>query len=318
LWAPRFQAWLRTAGSSPPTSILTEPTVKSEILAYAWHLKKSGKSEATIDSTVQRLRTLSRLCNILEPEEVKTILATGNQKNTTKNTIADLYTGFVKYKGMKWEKPHFQEEEKLPFIPQEKEIDELISGSGKRLATFLQLLKETGIRTIEARKAEWTDIDTERKTIRIRPAKGSNPRILPITDKLIGMLNRLPKKTNKIFNAQNKTIRDNFTDQRKLIAEKLQNPRLLQIHFHTLRHWKATIEYHKTKDILHVKRILGHKSVTSTEIYINIEQATFLIEADDWTSIVTHNIDEEQKAINTGFQLVRSINETTAIYKKRK
>lgn len=27
---------------------------------------------------------------------------------------------------------------------------------------------------------------------------------------------------------------------------KLENPRLLQIHFHTLRHWKATKKYHRT------------------------------------------------------------------------
>jgi hypothetical protein len=53
-------------------------------------------------------------------------------------------------------------------------------------------------------------------------------------------------------------------------------------------------------------------------IYINIEQALFLQETDEWTTIVTHNIKEETKAINAGFQLVRAVNETTAIYKKRK
>jgi hypothetical protein len=34
--------------------------------------------------------------------------------------------------------------------------------------------------------------------------------------------------------------------------------------------------------------------------------------------MVTHSIEEETKAIDAGFQLVRAINETTAIYKKRK
>jgi len=111
------------------------------------------------------------------------------------------------------------------------------------------------------------------------------------------------------------------TAYQKLIqrtATKLGNQRILKISPHTFRHWKATILYHETKDIIHVKTILGHKSINSTMIYINIENALFLQETDEWTTIVTHNIDEETKAINTGFQLVRAINETTAIYKKRK
>jgi hypothetical protein len=45
------------------------------------------------------------------------------------------------------------------------------------------------------------------------------------------------------------------------LAYQLQNPRLLREHFHTLRHWKATMEYHRTKDILHVMNVLGHKNI---------------------------------------------------------
>jgi integrase len=58
-----------------------------------------------------------------------------------------------------------------------------------------------------------------------------------------------------------------FVRQRKRTATKLANPRINQITFHTFRHWKATMEYHKTKDILHVIRILGHKNIKNTLIY---------------------------------------------------
>ena len=106
--------------------------------------------------------------------------------------------------------------------------------------------------------------------------------------------------------------------QRKTCAEKLNNPRIKEIHFHTFRHFKATMEYHNTKDILHVKKILGHKTIECTLIYIDIEQAIFLQSTDEWITKVSHDIEEETKLIEAGFQLVRSINETTAIYKKRK
>lgn len=69
---------------------------------------------------------------------------------------------------------------------------------------------------------------------------------------------------------------------------------------------------------MHVKKILGHKTTRCTEIYINLESALFLSNTDEWTTLVTHNLEEETKAINAGFQLVRSVNETTAIYRKRK
>lgn len=48
-----------------------------------------------------------------------------------------------------------------------------------------------------------------------------------------------------------------FRKQRKRTAHKLQNPRLLKIHFHLLRHWKATVEYAKTKDLHTYKNSSG-------------------------------------------------------------
>jgi len=67
----------------------------------------------------------------------------------------------------------------------------------------------------------------------------------------------------------------NFYHRRKAAARKLQNPRLFQFHFHTLRHWKATLEYHRTKDPDYVKNLLGHKNIQNADIYRNLEQAIF-------------------------------------------
>jgi integrase len=186
------------------------------------------------------------------------------------------------------------------------------------LATALQILKETGMRIGEAHKLKWIDMNLINKTVNITPEKGSNPRILPISDKLIAMLNSLQKEREYILPKNQGTFRSNFNGQRIRTAEKLQNPRIRKISFHTLRHWKGTMEYHKTKDIVHVKYMLGHKEIKVTMIYINIEQATFLADTDEWNSKVSHDLNEEQKLIESGYQLVRAINETTAIYKKRK
>lgn len=239
-------------------------------------------------------------------------------KSKTKYKLCNTYTTFLKYKNLKWEKPSYQQEKYIPFIPTEQEIDILIASCRSKMSTVLQLLKETGARIGEAQMLTWIDFDLERKTVNIKPEKGSNPRILPISDKLIGMLNKLPRNKENILPKWSASFRHTYDKHRTKTAEKLQNPRLNKISFHTFRHWKATTEYHKTKDIIHVKYILGHKQIETTMVYINLEQAIFLADTDEWTTKVSHTIEEETQLINAGFQLVRSINETTAIYKKRK
>jgi integrase len=50
---------------------------------------------------------------------------------------------------MRWEPPTYRKIRKIrkiPVIPTETEIDQLIAGCNRRKATFLQLLKETGMR----------------------------------------------------------------------------------------------------------------------------------------------------------------------------
>jgi integrase len=199
----------------------------------------------------------------------------------------------------------------------EKEIDDLISGTSKTISTLLRFLKDTGARGIEAMKLKWTDIDTEHKVVHITPAKGSNPRILPANQTLIGMLNSLPKNNNYVFQGKLKNLRKNFIRQRHRQTKKLNNPRLEQIHLHTLRHWKGTIEYHKTKDIIHVKYVLGHKTIESTMVYINIEQALFLEQDDQWTVKVSHNIQESTQLLEAGFEYITD-QDNLKLYRKRK
>ena len=95
--------------------------------------------------------------------------------------------------GGKWEAPAYKIIRKIPFIPKETEIDQLIAGCSKRMATFLQLLKETGARCGEIWQLNWTDIDFESKVVNITPEKNSNPRVAHLSNKLLEMLQQLPK-----------------------------------------------------------------------------------------------------------------------------
>jgi integrase len=63
--------------------------------------------------------------------------------------------------------------------------------------------------------------------------------------------------------------------------------------------------YHQTKDPYYVQHFLGHKSLTSTEIYINIEHTLFEAGANDEFTVKVAEKPEEIKALlEVGFEYV--------------
>ncbi len=119
------------------------------------------------------------------------------------------------------------------------------------------------------------------------------------------MLNNLPRRSEKVFGSNSLgTIEATFIAARRSFAQRLQNPRLLRITFHTFRHWKATVLYHQTKDIYYVKQFLGHKSLSSTEVYINIEWTMFESACDEFAVKVIGKPEEIKALLETGFEFV--------------
>jgi len=293
--------------------------IKGKIVEFLWHLKKQGRSDNTIANYKRRVLLMIRAgVDLFNAEAVKEYLAKRLYSNGTKVNDVCAYGSFLKFLKIPWEPPIYRHEGKIPFIPTEAEIDQLIAASGRKVSVVLQLLKETGMRIGEAMKLKWTDIDFERRTVRISPEKHSNPRIIPVSNRLLEMLSNLPKHSEKIFPMTRKAMDTNFYKQRKKIARKLGNPRLLQISFHTLRHWKGTMEYHKTKDPEYVKRLLGHRRMDSTMLYINIEQAVFQnTPPDEFHVKVAQTTEEIKTLLEAGFEYILQ-KDSLAFFRKRK
>ena len=116
------------------------------------------------------------------------------------------------------------------------------------------------------------------------------------------MLNALPKASERVFgNGQTWAKKVTFYRSRKRIARKLQNPRILRIRFHTLRHWKATTLYHQTKDILYVKNFLGHKKIENTLLYIQLAEVIFKEITDEFTVRVAKTTEEIKGLLEVGY-----------------
>jgi len=125
----------------------------------------------------------------------------------------------------------------------------------------------------------------------------------------------MPKESEYIFNYE--SLKSGYPDARKHLARKLNNPRLLKITFTTFRHWKGTMEYHRTHDILHVKQLLGHKQIQSTMIYINLEAAIFTDRKDEFHFATAKTVEEAGKLIEVGFEYICH-HEGVMLLRKRK
>ena len=295
------QKWAAGATKRDPA------TVKGKIVELAFWMKKQGYAEGSIRSYVSCLRTLwNRGADIFDPESIKDVISRQKWSGHRKSNAIKSYTLFLKMQGLKWEKPRCKVTRKIPFIPMEQELDALIAGCGKKTTTFLKMLKETAMRSGEAKRILWTNIDFERRIITLNdPEKGSNPRVWKVSAELIGMLNALPRKSLRVFgDGPINSMKTTFYRARKRLTAKLQNPRLLRISFHTFRHWKATMLYHKTRDPYYVKDFLGHKKLSSTEIYITIERTIFEPTTDEFTVKIANDPEEVKCLLEVGFEYV--------------
>ena len=177
-----------------------------EVEIFKNKMKADAYSQDTIDRYGRALETLSKRVNgkFLSIQTIKDTIANQEWSNGTKQNVVNAVTLFLKYNGIQAELPKYKRKQEIVFIPLESELDQLISGCYHKLATFLQVLKETGARYGEIIELKWTNNDTEAQIINISPEKGSNPRTIRISNKLLAMLNILSHNNKRFFNYASK------------------------------------------------------------------------------------------------------------------
>lgn len=76
------------------------------------------------------------------------------------------------------------------------------------------------------------------------------------------------------------------------------------------------MEYHKTQNIIQVQRLLGHKSVLNTQLYVNLEQAIFEFN-DQYEVKLAATVEEAVKLVEVGFEYVTEM-DGRKLFRKRK
>lgn len=175
--------------------------------------------------------------------------------------------------------------------------------AGARDLAILETLYSTGLRVSELASLNRSQVDLSRREFMIR-GKGKKPRIVFLSQKAADTIKRyLDKRTDNFdpflirirrpakSKPQNATtaLRQTVTNQNVASADILKSPRLSTVSIenivskyarkagvikkvtpHTLRHTYATQLLINGADIRSVQELLGHASITTTQIYTHV------------------------------------------------
>ncbi len=292
----------------PQTEIETVCAGDSNLLSYAWLLKKRGNADNSISMKVDTLMTIQKKGVVLSnPDSFETMLATEPLTQARKYAFVSVYTNYTRVMKIQWEPIRVRYNPKEQWIPTKDEINAMVNGASKRFAPILQTLLTTGARIGELCKLKWTDINSENCTISINDAeKGSRNRTLKVPSKTILMINGLPKTNDVyVFDTKPSNVRVRLQDLRKKLARTQNNPRFLRIHLHTFRTYFGTQKARHAKTPYQVRDALGHKNLNTTDRYIRL--ANF--QEDTYETVKATTEEEILRLGEEGYEQYSELNE---------
>jgi integrase len=138
------------------------------------------------------------------------------------------------------------------------------------------LALHTGMRCGEICNLNWEDMDFANRLIRIRNrdsfrVKGGHPRTIPMHSFIYREFFPLKKNTGYVFlNSKGRPMSPkNVSRKFKIYVFKSGLPS--KFHFHSLRHTCASLLAQGQTPIYEIQKLLGHSSISTTQIYAHLE-----------------------------------------------
>ena len=177
----------------------------------------------------------------------------------------------------------------LPDVLSEEEVEEVLSyvrslvntGSESkkkkslRTACLVEVLYATGMRVSELITLKLSDLRLNRRILNVI-GKGNKQRIIPITsrahDIIVKWLNYIPENTLYLFPSYGINGHITRDTVNKLLVDISLNTNIdrKRLTPHKLRHAFATHIMNRGADLRVVQELLGHSSISTTEIYTHV------------------------------------------------
>jgi integrase len=250
---------------------------------------------------MRALLEISEHADLHNSDDVLMYIARKKVKDSFKANLVDFYRHYADFYGIGFVKVCYRRDHRIPRVPLEEKIDMLIAHASKKYAVIYSIVKECGLRPVEVASLTLDDIDLEKGILSIRSAKHGSPRALKMKEKTHAMLISYVKSRNfglndRLFPSAG-VICNTYGRLRTSLSKKLNDNELHKIRLYDLRHFYATMLYHRTKDILLVKEKLGHRNINNTLVYTHLVSFN---DNEEFYSATAKSVGEAQKLIEQG------------------
>ena len=178
--------------------------------------------------------------------------------------------------------PIMREPKSLPAVCTRDEIAMLMDAAGVKVRAYMSLGYGSGLRVSEVSKLRVCDIDSDGMRVFVKGGKGKKDRYTILSKRSLQCLRdywrmyRPSSADGWLFPSSNPSghitvpgIEKAFRTARRKSGVKREG-----VSFHTLRHSFATHLLEDGTDILVIKELMGHASLSTTAIYLHLANVT--------------------------------------------
>lgn len=165
----------------------------------------------------------------------------------------------------------------LPFVPSKQEVWQFISTMPERKQkTMTALMYSSGLRIGEVCNLKCQDIEHSRMRIHITHGKNRSDRYVPLSEHawllILDYWHQCGRPRDWLFPKQRDVSKpiDTFFLSRHIHNHEARLGLKHQLSCHSFRHAYATHLYENGTDLLTIKTLMGHKSISSTAIYVDL------------------------------------------------
>ena len=208
------------------------------------------------------------------------------EKKVSQSTVSQAYSAlkffYVVTLEREWNEtgiPRGRRTYKLPVVLSKREVEAILSATvSLKYRTIFATIYSAGLRIREATGLVRTDIDSQRMTIRVRQGKGRKDRYTLLSRRNLELLLRYWRREQPreyVFYGHDRNRAINPSSIQKQFRRSLAKAGIAKkASIHTLRHSFATHLLEAGCDILHIQRLLGHRSPSTTAIYLHVQRGS--------------------------------------------
>mgnify|MGYP001396761700 CR=1 FL=1 len=259
---------------------------KNTIESYASDLNQLSKWLSSNDKTIEECNEID--INMFLAEKIEK----GNLATSITRSLSSIKTFFnwLTYKNIIKINPSELIESpkigrRLPVNLSEEDVEKILqapnlsSSYGIRDKAMLELLYATGLRISELVNLKFNDIDFKRGIIKVT-GKGGKERIVPVGETALSWITSYIDNTREDLIVDNENIYLFLSNRGKQLSRKLcwsiisnyskESLNNKTISPHSLRHAFATHLLNHGADLRTVQMLLGHSSLSTTQIYTHV------------------------------------------------